>query len=81
MLRDSHLRIDMTLTDEHILQTIKELQERGEKQISHRKIAEIAGCHPDTALRSTRRLKNANRLNITGTRGRRALSYEVIENA
>lgn len=81
MLNGAHLRIDMVLTDEHILRTIKALQISGERRISQRRIAEVSGCHENTVRISTRRLKNANRLSISGTQGRRALTYEVIENA
>jgi hypothetical protein len=71
----------MRLTDEHILETIKALQARGEKRITQPRIAEIAGCHIDTVRLSTRRLQNAKRLIVTGTQGSKPLDYKVVENA
>lgn len=71
----------MTLTDDHIYNTIKALIPRTKGLITYEQIAKESGCGIQTAFRSTRRLASANRISMVGGGGRRPVTYKVEENA
>ncbi len=81
MLTTRPIRIDMSLTDDHIYNTIKKLIPRTKGLITYEQIAEASGCGLQTAFRSTRRLASAGRIVMSSGSGRRPISYEVKEDA
>lgn len=78
MLLQRSIRIDMALTDEYIFKLISEALPSGEGEISYERIASMANCHRNTAMISTRRLVGAGRLIMHGGRGRKAVTYKVV---
>lgn len=71
----------MSLTDECVLKSITELIPEGTGQVTHEKIAEKCNCHVLTVQRSVRRLQNAGRLTFEGGKGRRAVTYTLVNYA
>lgn len=69
--------INMALTDKYIFQVISSALKHGEGQLSYDKIADIAGCHPNTVRNSTRRLATAGKIEMSGGKGRK-VHYKVI---
>ena len=68
----------MRLTDEHIFKTIKELLPEGNGRLTYEKIAIVCECHYETVKVSVRRLQHAGRLEMTGGRGRKPVSYRIL---
>ncbi len=81
MFSRPQVRIDMRLTDEHILKTINELLPSGHGCLPTRQIAELCKCHPDTVRHSVRRLQAARRLEMDGGSGRKPVTYKVVKEA
>lgn len=75
-----HLRIDMALTDERILEVITEALPDGKGELSYDRIAALAKCHFNTVKNATRRLEGAGRLQMRGGRGRKPVTYTLVAN-
>lgn len=76
------IRIDVTLTDERILQLIRERADAtGAAKVSLDELARALGCHRNTAWNSTQRLEGAGRIRQIGgsQNGRGGVVYEVLD--
>jgi len=74
------IRIDMTLTDERVLEVIQEKIGNQPGRMTIDEIARLVRCHPNTARRAVNRLKNANRLKYERGGGFfKASTFEVLE--
>jgi DNA-binding IclR family transcriptional regulator len=56
------IRIDMTLTDENVLNILREMLGNQPGKLTLQQIAERARCSRTTAFRSIKRLENAGRV-------------------
>lgn len=78
-------RIDVSLTDDRVLQIIRERLGSEPGRMSVDEIARLVGCHPNTARNSIHRLKSAGRLRVERGGGKRKPSRleitEAIESA
>lgn len=71
----------MALTDEKVLAVITTALPGGKGELSYDRISELANCHFNTARNATRRLESAGRLKMTGGKGRKPVSYEILQAA
>lgn len=72
------IRIDMSLTDEHIYNILKTKLPATGGRLSYEEIAQLARCAVITAMRSTKRLEAAGRIELEGGSGNRKVFYKVI---
>lgn len=72
------IRIDMSLTDEHIYTILKNRLPATGGRMSYEEIAQLARCAPCTAKRSAKRLEAAGRIELEGGSGNRKVFYKVI---
>lgn len=74
------LRIDMTLTDEHVFEFIAQNSDNGKARLTLQQIAAAIGCHPNTVWSATNRLQSAGRIRKIATQGRKGgINFEVID--
>lgn len=73
------IRIDMSLTDNHIYQILEELLPHREGKLTYDQIASKAGCHKNTVINSTKRLTSAGRIATEGGKGREPVKYKLCD--
>jgi len=69
----------MVLTDDHIYKIIVRALPSGSGELSYEHIAELANCHRNTVVNSTKRLASAGRIEMHGKSGRKPVQYKVIK--
>ena len=79
MIPDLRFRIDMRLTDDHILNVITELASIHQGRVTLEQIAHRANCGMTTVKRSRQRLYESGRLTMEGGRGRQPVLYKVVK--
>lgn len=73
------IRIDVRLTDEHILNVIKEKLGTQPGELTLQQIAAQAKCSKDTVFNAIRRLEYAQRLTSTWQGQSKPCIYQVLE--
>lgn len=68
----------MSLTDDHIYSIINQLLPDGEGKLTYDRIADEAGCHKNTVINSTQRLRSAGRIAVKGGKGRDPVEYRIL---
>ena len=79
LFKELRFRIDMRLTDDHVLKSISELIAAKNGSLTYEQIADKSKCGLMTVIRSTRRLQESGRLEMQGGKGRRPVFYKVVE--
>jgi hypothetical protein len=72
-------RIDMSLTDDKVLEVIRATLGNKPGVMTLNEIATGVGCHPYTVFRSIKRLKSAGRLQSEWQGASRPCRYQVLD--